>query len=430
MTKLSLNLSLLSFLILVGATSHAQIVKSSLRLEDAIKEAISNRHSLKAEAIEVLIKEAQIGPKAALENPILGFAFQNYPIDSFRRDEFGMTGNEISLSQRFSFPGKLGEQSRAARFDLESQRAIFMNKKLELIKEVKTSYFEFFLANKKKIILNEQLGLIRQLIGVKRSQYTLGKAQQTELLGLQVEEAGLLDQMLTIEKDIDIKTGDLNHAIGRTSHHDIEKPEDIKKTQIDIAQFSESDFAEKILTQNPNLMSMRAGVRSADSKLSFSRMGYLPDFELRGAYTSRVASPGARGVDFASVGIAFSLPIWAVTKQSEEIRGASAERSRSEALLEEEQLHMLHMIHTNFADLKEASKRLKLYEGGLLPLVKQSVVSSRSSFVTGKTDYSTFLGLVKNRFQVELTYYELLVNFETRIAEFEALTGEPLGGLK
>ena len=49
--------------------------------------------------------ERKVIPAQTLDDPRLGFAFSNYPVDSLEGNETPMTGKEIQLSQMFPFPG-------------------------------------------------------------------------------------------------------------------------------------------------------------------------------------------------------------------------------------------------------------------------------------------------------------------------------------
>ncbi len=408
------------------AAAQEPVAETPLKLQPLIEEALKNRPALQAAKYEADAKEAEIGPQGAYDDPMVGFTAMNYPADTRSPGEFGMTGNEWSVTQRIPFPGKLSKLRNAAEHEFEAKRAAYDKKQLGLVKEVKVAFFELFLAYRKREILNEQLSLIAQLIGVARSKYALNKLTQAELLGLQSEEGNLRDQGLMVEKQIAVKTGDLNHAMGRSKHHYLPRPEDVKRTPLDLSKVTEQALGERVLEKNPGLKSIRSDLESAEERHSFAKWNYLPDFELKLAYTQRQPSPGDRGVDFVSAGVALSLPLWAFSKQSEQLKGASAERARAKALLDEERIHMLHMVHTMYSELQEAAKRLNLYEGGLVPLARQSVLSAKSAYLTGRIDYATLNSLIRNRFQTEIAYNEALVNYESRLAEFEALVGEPL----
>lgn len=400
--------------------------EQTIKLQELIHEALNNRPSLKAAKFDAISKDAETGPKGSYERPMVGVSAMNYPVDTLSPGEFGMTGKEFSVTQKIPFPGKLSKLSSATESEAKAKKETYSNKQLELIKEVKMAYFDLFLAYKKRDVLNEQLNLIRQLITVTRSRYSLNKISQAEVLSLQMEEGNLMDQMLTAEKQIGLKTGDLNHAVGRGNHHQIGKPEDFKKTQIDLSKLTEQAIGEKIVAKNPGLKAMNYEYESADTKLSYAKWNYLPDFEFRMAYTLREPSPGDRGVNFVSAGVGVTIPLWALSKESEEVRGASAEKAKAEAMLDEERIHLLHMVHTSYSELEAAYNRIKLLEGGLLPLAKQSVQAAKSAYLTGKMDYASILNVTRVRFQTELGYYEALANYESKVAEFESLLGEPL----
>ncbi|MGK5087342.1 TolC family protein [Bdellovibrionota bacterium FG-2] len=413
----------------VAFGSHAAKAQeeSQETLQNLIEEALKNRPALEAVKYEAIAKEAEIGPRGSYDDPMLGYSALNYPSDTLSPGELGMTGNEFSITQKIPFPGKLSKLRNAARHEYTAKSAGYSQKKLELIKEVRVAYFELFLAYKKKDIVTEQVSLMGQLISITRSKYTLGKAQQAELLALQLEEGNLRDELLTAEKKIRVKAADLNQAVGRPSETALGRPELPPKPSFDFSVLSEESLLEKMHIKNPSLRAMQSELAASDSKLSFAKWNCLPDFEFRVAYMKRQPSPGDRGVDLISGGVSLSIPLWAFSKQSEEVRSASAEKVRSEKLLDEERLHLNHQVKTMYADLEESDKRMRLYDGGLVPLARQAVLSAKSSYLTGKLEYVAVVNLIRNRFQIEFAYNEALVSYQSRIAEFEALIGESLG---
>ncbi|HAZ14666.1 MAG: hypothetical protein A2X86_06260 [Bdellovibrionales bacterium GWA2_49_15] len=397
------------------------------QLQVLVEEALKGRPLLEAAKYEADAKEAEIGPKGSYEDPMLEIAATNYPSDTLSAGEFGMTGNELSITQKIPFPGKLTKLRNAARFEFESKSSTYGQMRLDLIREVRIAFWELFLVYKKKDILGEQISLVGQLVSVMRSKYTLGKASQAELLAMQAEEGNLKDELLTVEKEIQVKSGALNRAVGRDSNSPLERPELSAKPLLDLSKLNEETLKSKILERNPGLMSKKHDLSASDEKLAFTKRNYLPDFEFRLAYMDRVPSPGDRGVNLVSGGVGFTIPLWAFSKQSEELQGARAERARSERLLEEERRNIQYQVHTMFAELRESHDRLRLYEGGLVPLAKQAVLSGKTAYLIGKFEYGAMVNLIKNRFQTEFAYNEALITYLSRIAEFEALLGEPLG---
>lgn len=400
-----------------------------LKLSELVTEALERNQALKASEQEVTAKEAQVGPQGAYEDPMLSFEAMNYPVDTFSAREFGMTGNQVSLSQKVPFPGKLGKKSDTARSEADAQKEMLRRKRLEIVRDLKRAYDELFVSYKKLDLLNEQKTLYAQLIDVTRSRYSLGKAAQAEVLNLQLEEANVMDQILVQRKQVQAKLGELNHLLGRVDHNAYlyGRPEDLVKTPFDFAKHPEKEIADKVVAAGPMAKEKQAMVAAADSRLSYAKRGYLPDLEFKLGYTFRKPSPGDRGVDFASAMVGITIPLWAGAKQSEEVRGASAERQRAEAMLSEQRIELAHMVHVLYAEIEESNQRITLYEGGVLPLTRQAAASGRSAYLTGKIDYATLLSLISKRYQMEMAYYEALATYESKLAELEALAGEPLG---
>ncbi len=398
---------------------------STVRLNDLIQEALANRPSLKAEEDTVRVREAQIGPQSSLEDPVFGFAAVNYPIDSFRTDQFGMTGNEFSLTQKIPFPGRRSALKTNAKKEFQAAEKEYANSRLELIREVKIAFFKLYLSHEKKRLLSDQLTVVRSILSASRSRYTTGKLPQAELLSAQVEEARLLDDLITADEEINVRIGDLNHAVGRPEHHAIGQPEDFPKANFSSAMTEES-LGTQAVANNPQLASMKSMIEASEAKISYAKRGYYPDFEFRVAYTQRSPSPGDPGTDFFTGGVGLSLPLWANSKQSEIVAGARAENAKWKALYEEERLHLLHEVHTVFAGLVASQKRLELLEKGLLPLSDQALRSGQSAYLTDKLEYATLLNLLRNRFQTHYSYSEARVDLEIKISELETLLGGTL----
>ncbi|OFZ05562.1 MAG: hypothetical protein A2070_03325 [Bdellovibrionales bacterium GWC1_52_8] len=415
---------------LLMGIAFAESKVEGLSLRELIQEAIDNNPELKAAKYEALIKEAEIGPRGAYEDPMIEFEAMNYPVDSFSPREFGMTGQQLSLTQKVPFPGKLTLLRRAARLDYQAKQQGFSVRQLELIRNVKLAYYELFIAQKRQEILIERKNLIRQLVVVTRNKYTLGKVSQAELLSLQVEEANLMSQLLTAEKEIQARGAELGALLGHQSAKVPGRVARMTKTPFDFNKLTEQLLTDRIFAQNPALKGAAADLNVAEVKSSYAKWNYLPDFEFAIGYTFRQPNMDDRGVDVLSGAIEMSLPLWALSKQSEEVKGARAEQIRADAMLMQQRAQLIKQIHTKYAELSEASKKLQLFEGGLLPLARQSVVTGQSAYLTGKLEYVSLLTFINVRYQTEMEYNEALVTYENKIAEFEALLGEPIGALE
>lgn len=416
-----------------GLADHRPLPPSSegatLKLESLIQEALSQNAELKAAHAETEASRAKAGPAGSYEDPVLGLEAMNYPVDTFSTRDYGMTGNQLSLSQKIPFPGKLSKRREAAEFDSKAQEQFSKLIELKLVKQVKFIYYDLFLAYRKFDTLNDQKGVLEQLTTVTRNNYALNKTSQAEVLNLQVETAEAVDKILEMERKIQGLLGELNHLLGKWDHSQFlyGRPEGLKSEPFDFSKYSEKVLLDLAIEKSPLVMARREEQRAAESRLSYAKRSYLPDFDFKLSYTFRSPNAMDNGTDFVSGMVGITIPLWAGSRQSEQVREAMAEKNRVDSLVDAERNRLAHEIHVTLASIEESTKRIQLYEGGVLPLTRQAVTSARSAYLTRKLEYSTLLGAINRRYQMEVSYAEALATYHSKLAELEEIIGQPLG---
>lgn len=404
---------------------------NTIKLQDLIEEALKSNAALRVADEAAKGKEAQIGPAGSLDDPELSFEARDYPAFSYEGNAGGMREREVSLSQKIPFPGKRGHLREAASKSAEAQKDEAASRRLTIIQEVKKAYYELFVHYRMYDVLTDQQNLVSGLIATARKQYTLGKLPQADVLNLQLEEATIVSQLLTVEKQIKATLGEVNHLLGRTDHTQylIGRPEALKRVPFKFDEESEAQIFQQALARNPKLSSKRALVAASSSKVAFEELNKWPDFDLKVGYTFRDNFTESSAPNTISAMVGVTLPLWAGSRQSEDRRRASAERAEAQATLDEEQVDTAHHVHVIYAEMEETSKKVQLFEDATLPLSKQALSAAQSGYLTGKVEFSTLLSLIQKRSQIELEYAEALATLQMKAAELEALTGSKMGDL-
>ena len=112
-----------------------------LRVEVLVQEAIAkNPKIIAARERHATLKE-KIPQAGALEDPMLGFGVVNLPSD-FDFNAKDMTMKEISVSQKFPFPGKRGLIEETAAREADASAAEFEEIANQVEKEVKTAFYD------------------------------------------------------------------------------------------------------------------------------------------------------------------------------------------------------------------------------------------------------------------------------------------------
>ena len=406
--------------------THAASKDETFDLKDLLEEAMQKNPNKKAAEFDAQSMKAQIGPSGSYEDPMVAFKWKDYPVDNLSRHRFGMTGDELSVSQKIPFPGKLTKKRSATRSLYAAKDHMYQDTRLNVIKDVKTAYYELFLAYKNNDILTEQKKVIRNLIEVVRSRYTVGKVSQAELLNFQIEGAKLTEALLKSEQEIETQIAMLEDRLGREKSELKGRPEAFQSTPFDFKKITANLLLQKAMTHNFGLKAKDAVQKSTSSQLTVSKLGYFPDFAVMGAYTFRYGAPSDPGTDFVSAQVGMTVPLWFINKQREEVKSSRAKHAQATAQVEAARNQLMKNVRSEYAALVQASKSIDLYKNGLLPLAKQSVSSGRASYLTGQLDYLSLLNLIHTRFQTEYDYYKNLVKYETKIAELQVFVGGDL----
>lgn len=399
-------------------------------LAGIIAKALEANPELKALESEFAMSRAQVGPAGSLDDPMLGFEVMNVPTDSFRMNEFEMSGLQISLSQKLPYPGKREAQRDIAVLRSQTLEHRIQQMKLNIGWTIKRIYYELFLKSHKKKILENQRAFLRQTLKTSRDRYALNQVSQASILNLQVEEAQLMNEQLRLSSEMKDLEAELAHISGHAEHVPSMTLTRLHRTALNLKEWTDEAVAQRVVAQNAELQALQADVKVSDASLHLAKKSYLPDFEVMASYTMREKIAGmetpTNGQDLLGARIGISLPLWGATKQSEEIREAVASRDRSTHAFDNARLMQIHKARALVAELKESQQRIELFESGLLQLSQQAVGAAQSAYLTGKESYASLLEALKKQQDTEYGYQEAVVAWQLQIAQLEALMGQSL----
>ncbi len=406
--------------------AEAQTVGESISLESLIQMALQQNPEIKGFHADLESQEAKIGPAGAYEDPMLSVQAVNLPVKSLRLDQDEMSGIQLGLSQKIPFPGKRSNEREIARLKTAAAEKRLQQKKLDIVRDVKKVYYDLYLKNQRKMILTQQRSFLKQLLAASRNQYALNKVSQAVVLNLQVDEASLIDEELKSESDIHEAQAELSHLIGHEKHFFMGPLEKRVSTKVNLDAWDDDKIAAAVEKNSFEILALVSESEAGQVQVTLARKGYLPDFEISANYMFRKPLEGmpaatAGNRDFVGGGVAVSIPLWAGSKQSEQIKGAAADHAKAEAQLDNVRLMLTHQARALFAQLRESKKRIELLEGGLLQLTAQAVSSGKSSYLTGRLDHATFLESLRRQQNTQYSYQEAVAKFEVQLAQLEAL---------
>src|SRR4030042_6314443 len=129
------------FIFSMPLTPLAQPDKPVMNVEQLIEEAVQNNPEIFAQKKRWELFKQKIPQASALEDPMFGFGIVSLPTNFSFKDE-DMTMKEVSISQKFPFPGNRPLMREMAEKEAEAVSSEIQEKSNRIVKEVKTVYYD------------------------------------------------------------------------------------------------------------------------------------------------------------------------------------------------------------------------------------------------------------------------------------------------
>jgi outer membrane protein, heavy metal efflux system len=407
----------------VDAPARAEQAPSPLNLNTLIDEALSRNPDVSAaknrwEALKERPPQAR-----ALDDPMLGFAVQNLPTEtfSFRRED--MTSKEFSLTQRVPFPGKRPLRSEIAEREAEGAFRDFQESKNRVTRDVKTAYYELFYVNRAIEITERSREILKLLNQIAETKYSVGEGIHTDVFKAQVELSKTLDELIVLRENKRSAQARLNTLIFQPAFAPLDEPGEspFRKFSAD-----PEDLVKAAVENRPLIQSTKLALERNRAGLRLAQKDYYPDFEFRVAYGQRDSGPFGPRSDLISAGVAFNLPVWFTAKQKRKIAEARKEIESTKDQLEAAANEVRFIVSDKITAIHKAEKQMELLKTGIIPQAALSLDSAMSSYRVNRVNFITVLDSLMTLFRYETQYYRLLVDHQKGIAEIEAAVGKPI----
>jgi outer membrane protein TolC len=393
-------------------------------LRSLVQEALERNPDLQSTQSSAEAKDQRILPAGSLPDPMLSFAFANFPVDDFDFNKEPMTSLNIGITQAFPFPGKLSLKEEISRLEA-IQAADRVESLRNLIRfRVKRDFF-LLLENREVTRLAEKnKALVGRLLAVANSRYAVGKTPQQDLFKAQVEISRLENMLIALRKKRVELLADLNTLRNRPVGEAVDLP---KSYTVPEVLYSEEELRDIAKASNPDLKREEDAVAQKETALALARKQILPDFQIGATYRFREDAPnGTERPDFFTAQVMVSVPIWHGRKQDKEVEATVRELSSGKSSYQETWNTVQNRIRDITADIAALRASLSLFDTGLLPQAKMSVASSLSAYQVGEVEFaSVLLGQIA-LYQQEIEREKTAQALGIREAQLELVVGKEL----
>ncbi len=361
---------------------------------------------------------------AALDDPMVMVKLQNMLVrEPLVFDKDPQSAKVIGISQQIPFWGKRAIKQEVANFEAESYKWSVEERKLELTRMVKETFYQLWAVDKFLAIVEKNLLILADFVTIAESKYSVGRGVQQDIYKAGLEQSKMLDLQITLKQQRKSLEANLNYLLYRPGNTPVGHIADFTLPRLSLSAEQLNKIA---FQQRPQIKSLISLTNKGQALHRLAQKEYYPDFNLFFEYmfkdsiaTNMVTDPG---YDMFTVGVTVNLPL------QQERRQAMVAESTSETGMAAAELNALknsisYTINDTIAQLDRRRKLVELYKGGIIPQAEQSLESAVIGYRVSNVDFLTLLDSRITLFTYEREMYDSLAEYMVKLALLEAAVG-------
>lgn len=318
----------------------------------------------------------------------------------------------IGITQEFPIFGQRGLRRRAAQDEAEVAALDFETARLDLLRDVRQAYFDFYRVCRGQETNRELVGLMSESRRVALAKYSSGTVGQTDPLQAETELAMLEHDGVVLGQQRRMTLARLRALLHLPQNTPLpEPPRDLPAPDApDTGEWLEAQMHPKW----PELAAAEASVRAREASIALARRERLPSLGFSAAYDRFWSETELR----PSIGVSLNLPL-NLGRLAAQQREAQAALSKAESERK--------AVHDRIEQrIEEASASLGLYlhdieimRGAVIPATERSLKAVRASYEANRSDFLTLLNATRDLARVRLELYDAEVMAQQAQAELK-----------
>ncbi len=392
-----------------------------LRVDALVAEALKQNPEIEAARQRWRASQERAPQARTLDDPEFKVELFNYPN---RLNPDASANTIFGLSQRFPFPGKLGLKESLAVNEADMAASLLRAKEREVTAQVKTAYYEVFLAQKAIEVHHRQVAFLKEFFEIANARFRAGKGTQVDVLKSAVERSKLENELPVLEQQRDTAKAKLNLLLSHAPQSPLGEPAEPIGPAEPGKRPALEELQQLAIQNRPELRVVYFEIARSRTATALAQKQYYPDFNVM---VERFQNFGAR--DGVGGMITMSLPFsfWTKPKYDASVREAAANQDAAKAAYEALKNQVLFEIKDLLAKIEATEKLVTLYRTTVIPQAQQTLESARAGYQAGKTEFLALLDAQRAIKDFQLDYYKALTAFEQRRAELERAAGLELG---
>jgi len=392
---------------------------SVAQTHDLIDFVLENNHEIKAAKTAYLTAQKKVKVAGALPEPFISNSFGIIPIETRN----GPIENQIMLSQKIPFLGKLKQERNIALVEAEIEKIKFLQTKIQIVYMVRKHIADFRQFVESLKILEKYKNNLESFINNAQTRYANGldKSQST-ILKLELELVSVENKINDLRGQLESSKNELKAIIGDNDFEKFKISNISPPVDVDAEEFWFTHAREN----NPRYLKAIAKVTLAENKYKLTKANTYPDLIAGLTYTF-IGSFNSNenmqiGTDALGFKIGINLPIWFVTNRAK-VQLARLNQQQQSQLLLDVWNHVEATIQNNLSALREANRIYDNYKDNILKTAEQLSATSLSAIGVGMIDFIDLLETMRISVQTKLEFEKIKAKRSTLSAKLYQSVG-------
>lgn len=382
-------------LILTGAAAAQELLTppvnpplAPITLLEAQQRAMASSPTLKSADARIRAEEGRLDQAGAFPNPELALEATRYTSGFTPRETF------LTLLQPLPWHGKRDLEKHEAAERIEAAKRDRERERLDLLLEVRESYYRIFYAGEVLKVEEEDLEATRAVQKAVNTRVDAGDAAPFESLKASVELQRAESGLEIIRGEIAAETASFNLLLGLPT----EAPTVLAAPDQNL-ELEESlpELQTRALASQPEIQSRQHAALAAGYAAERAHLEPRPDIAVGPMIGTDT------GATFAGIAMALKLPLW--NRNRGGVAAAAAGRDEAEALVEVARLSVSRLVANSYGLYRAARMQQAAYEHGLLSQTAELVDTARKSYEGGESGLLDYLDARRTALAVRKEYY-------------------------
>jgi outer membrane protein TolC len=387
-------------------------------LDSLIRQLLETNPAILAARRAVDARRARVPAARTLPEPSISFETMGDLIPPTLQAGDPSSARVVRFTQEIPFPGKLALAGQIASAEADVELWKYEEVRREVVAELRMAYYDLFLAQKSREIVEKNKNLLQQFAEISEARYKVGRAAQQDVLKAQVEVSRLLDRLAVLDREHETARARINTLLYRSPETSIGPVPEPQRPRLD---WTMEQLYQKALVNNPQARMNRKEIDRSQLQVALAKKSFYPDFEAGFSYFNRRDMPEMYGVMFSA-----KIPLYFWRKQRPELESATSDFLSQRRQYDATISTLYFRLKDPFLKTRTDESLLDLYGSAIIPQATLTLESSISSYRVGTVDFLTLLANLSTVLEYELKYYEVISDYYKALAALEALTGEVL----